>query len=239
MFDRMNPFARSHHTASISVLRPPGSVVFPSKNERYQFKLRVARHYGLEAGDAMVDMTGVERKAEDVTLAHIWPRSYTNWGEPCSNLGMPEDFYKDVRNFLLLPRGLHEAFDNGDVILLPGLPQLQDDGDTARPIRVLVISPRVTDPAVTRLHDTSLHIPSGKLPYCRLLAFFALMATKNRDLMAEHMRDIHDAVGDCTDSSEGQAEVTKMASRLVAAGYAPPPRRDTAVVDGSGPASEA
>jgi hypothetical protein len=58
-------------------------------------------------------MLGNCAPVNDVTLAHIWPASYTNWGDLCSELALPPDFYKDPRNFLLLPRDVHELFDHG------------------------------------------------------------------------------------------------------------------------------
>jgi hypothetical protein len=171
LFDRVNPFARSHHTDSISVHSPDGAARHPPSDERYTFKLRVAEFYGLLATDAeqLVDMFGVTRRVKDVTLAHVWPASYTNWGDMVAELAMPVGFHTEPRNFMLLPRDVHEAFDTGNVVFVP----------STLGIRCFVRPEAPVSDAVRQLHGRSLHLPLHTSPYKRLLAFFARCATRH------------------------------------------------------------
>jgi ABC-type phosphate transport system substrate-binding protein len=78
---------------------------------------RVSNHYGASGSDGKVfNMLGEEADFSSITLAHIWPASYTNWNDVGLDLALPGDFHEDCRNFLLLPKDLHDEFDKGYVI---------------------------------------------------------------------------------------------------------------------------
>lgn len=213
--DRMDPFLHSHHTESVSVA---SSQAFPrTTGERQGMKRQVAAYYGLRSEEGyLVDMTGTRRETKDVQLAHIWPRSYQNWDAPCEHLGLPGGFYQDVRNFLLLPQNLHQAFDAGHVVFIPK-PQEVVDGVARRRILIQVIrhDKLLAFPDVIALHNTHLHIPTPSLPYCRLLAFFALMAKKHVDVGLDTERLMRAAVDDGTDSAGGRSRLRDAADDLV------------------------
>lgn len=96
LFDRMNPFARSHHSDSISIFSAAGAERFPgSDRERQKFKKEVINFYGLSSIFGVVDMLGNLALLRAVTLAHIWPASYTNWEDPSRELALPGDFHKN------------------------------------------------------------------------------------------------------------------------------------------------
>lgn len=217
IFDQMDPFLNSHHTESVSIA---SDQAFPGSNrERQAFKRQVAAYYGLTASDdgSLIDMTDQPRPFQEVHLAHIWPRSYQNWDLPCAHLGLPGEFYRDVRNFLLLPEDLHRAFDAGHVVFIP-MPEEVVDGVAQRKILIQVIRPDKLGACqgVTALHDTYLHIPSSNLPYCRLLAFFALMAKKQVDVGAVIEGRMREAVDDGTNSSGGTTRLRVASAALIA-----------------------
>jgi hypothetical protein len=214
--DRMNPFRASHHSDSISIHSPPGSVRFPAtETEKRKFKKAVAAHYGLASGTKgmLFNMLGEEKSKAEVTLAHIWPRSYTNWGEPCEHLGMPGDFYKNPRCFLLLSKEVERAFDEGVLILVPSQPQ---GAAGSRAITIHIIQPGhvLATAYVNSLDGRQLHIPQG-LPYCRLLAFFALQAKKQVGKCDDHVEAaVRTAESDATDSSSGQRALSAFVDKL-------------------------
>ena len=172
LFDRMNPFATSHHSDSISLSSPTDAARFPdSEDERKALKQRVAEFYGLTSDKegCLVDMFNNTKPRHAVTLSHIWPSSYTNWEDPRDELALPEDFYKDPRNFLLLPYDVHHAFDQGRIIFVPA--------KTHVTCFVLPIAEVGDD--IRELHGKQLHLPKhdvGGVPYKRQLAYFALRA---------------------------------------------------------------
>lgn len=211
LFDRLNPFARSHHTESISAHSPEGATRFPSSNERYEFKRRVAAFYGLEAGDAehLVDMFGVTRPISDVTLAHVWPASSTNWGDVEQELAMPVGFHLEPRNFMLLPRDVHVAFDEGNVIFIP----------SRSSIKCFVLSSANVSDAVRQLHGRDLYLPLQVAPYKRMLAFFARCATRHS--LADLADDVQAALESAMTSSEdsaGNEALQSLLDRMVDAG---------------------
>ena len=159
---RINPFAESHHSDSISVASSPDAVRFPSASDRAVFKREVAAFYGLEVKDddsKLRDMLGNVSNFSDVTLVLIWPASYTNWGDRCSSLALPAYFYMNPRNFLLLPKPLHDAFDRGYVVFVPSKEHI-----TIRVIRREKVTLEVSD-----VDTRKLAIPAaGKTP-ARLL----------------------------------------------------------------------
>jgi hypothetical protein len=173
LFDRLNPCARSQHSDSTSAHSPPATMPLPSREERCDFKLRVAAFYGLAAADGgggqITDMFGVAGPTADVTLAHIWPASYTNWEEPAREPSLPIGFHTEPRNFMLLPRDVHAAFDRGDVVFIP----------TTTGVTCFVLPAATVSDGVRRLSGRALHLPLQVTPYKRLLAYFARCATRH------------------------------------------------------------
>jgi hypothetical protein len=119
--------------------------------ERRAFKASVAAWYGLDTAgddDVLVDMLGVPRRFDQVTLAHIWPASYGNFSEYASEMALPSDFHLQPRNFLLLPRDVHDAFDAGKLGFVPA----REGHFTARVFRRDGLSDGVASLDGVRLH---------------------------------------------------------------------------------------
>jgi hypothetical protein len=109
----------------------------------------------------MTDMFGSYLK-QRVTLAHIWPASYTNWSDAARELSLPPDFYREPRDFLLLPEDVHVAFDHGRVIFVPATTQILP----AMCCLVLLSA----SAAASCTYGKKLHLPkhdSGGVPYKR------------------------------------------------------------------------
>ena len=184
MVEAFNPFARSHHS---DVTSPSGSgVSSPSRRAartgRVDFKRSVADFYGLTHADPnmLVDMLGVVRRFDEVTLAHIWPASYGNFGDYAKEMALPADFYIQPRNFLLLDRELHVAFDDGRIAFLP----------SRAGIKVRVLRPEGLSNAMLALDGRALHLPKpGATPFKRTLGWFAWLAkgasSCSRELLGE------------------------------------------------------
>jgi len=183
MVEAFNPFARSHHS---DVTSPSGSGVSSpgraSRTERVEFKRSVSNFYGLTHADPnmLVDMLGVVRRFDDVTLAHIWPASYGNFGDYAKEMALPADFYTQPRNFLLLDRELHVAFDDGRIAFLP----------SRAGIKVRVLRPEGLSNAMLALDGRALHLPKpGATPFKRTLGWFAWLAkgasSCSRELLGE------------------------------------------------------
>jgi hypothetical protein len=207
---RSNPFARSHHSDSISVASPTNAQRFPAEDERFAFKQTVATFYGLTVDDPtrLRNMLGDEDVSTAVTLAHIWPASYTNWGDACANLALPEKFYEDPRNYLLLPKYLHDAFDKGYVVLTPS-----KDGITISVIRHEKVRSLRDCASLMLLHRRKLIIPQNS-PYMRILANFALYAMGHEDVGNDLEGEIFDALS-ATSSEGGKAKGKATAAALL------------------------
>ena len=206
LFDRMNPFSRSHHSDTISLHSATDAMRFPgSEKERKAFKKRVAKFYGLTSWipGRMVDMLGNNAPTSAVTLAHIWPSSYTNWEDPQRELALPEGFYKDERNFLLLPEEVHHAFDKGHVIFVPSVAD----------ITCYVLPGADVSGGVRAYHGTQLRLPSGKVPYKRQLAYFSLRAKGRRTVDATIQRALEEALNASADST-GNAALQALEERM-------------------------
>ena len=112
-------------------------------------------------------MLGVERRFDEVTLAHIWPASYGNFGDYAKEMALLVDFHTQPRNFLLLPRELHVAFDDGRVAFLP----------SRTGIKVRVLHPEGLSSAILALDGRALHLPRPEAsPFMRTLGWFAWLA---------------------------------------------------------------
>ena len=142
LVNSLNPFAVSHHTDLISSPGggsegPDSPARNPSSALRRAFKRSIAVFYGLTSAsdNKLFDMLGEERIFSEVTLAHIWPESYKNFSDYANSMGLPEGFELQPRNFLLLPRALHVAFDEGKVGFIPSRSDI-----VIRVFRIVVIA---------------------------------------------------------------------------------------------------
>lgn len=211
LLDRLNPFAYSHHSDSISAFSPTAATRFPAPEDRADFKRTTAKFYGLTVKGnpgQLRDMLGDLRSFDEVTLAHIWPASYTNWGDACSELALPPEFYKEPRNYLLVPKNLHDAFDRGHVIFIP----------SKRSITIrFICESRWTLALDKKLDGRRLYIPrQGASPFKRELAYFAAVAKGNREVDADIERDIQSGLS-ASVSSLGNAKVKTLVGKLLQA----------------------
>ena len=140
-----------------------------AKTERVDFKRSVADFYGLLHADPnkLVDMLGVERRFDEVTLAHIWPASYGDFGDYAREMALPVDFHTQPRIFLLLDRELHVAFDDGRVAFLP----------SRAGIKIRVLRREGLSDAIFALDGRVLHLlKPDTTPFKRTLGWFAWLA---------------------------------------------------------------
>jgi hypothetical protein len=209
LLDRMNPFARSHHSDSISLHSAAGAQRFPgNERERKAFKERVAGFYGLQSRvpGFMTNMLGAFSREDRVTLAHIWPASYTNWADAERELSLPPEFYKEPRNFLLLPEDVHVAFDHGRIVFVPA----------ATHITCFVLPGAAVNKRIRKLHGRRLYLPRhdvGGVPYKRQLAFFALQAKGQAVVEQGVQAALDDALSASADAS-GNAAVHALEERM-------------------------
>ena len=209
LFDRMNPFARSHHSDSISLHSAVDAHRFPgNERERKAFKETVASFYGLKSmvPGWMYDMFGSLSLKQRVTLAHIWPSSYTNWSDAARELAMPPGFYKEPRNFLLLPEDVHFAFDHGRIIFVPAITH----------INCYVLPGAAVSKRIRKLHGKKLHLPkhaTGGVPYKRQLAFFALQA-KGQTAVGEVVQAALEGAMSASADAGGNAAITALEQRM-------------------------
>lgn len=204
--DSINPFANSHHS---DVTSPPGSIHGgPTNDGRVAFKKEVASFYGLTHAnkDLLVDMFGVTRKFSDVTLAHVWPKSYTNSSTFADAMGLPQDFPMSPRNFLLLPRAVHVAFDTGKLAFIPSKER----------IVVRIFSRHGLGEDVLALDGVALRIPQ-ETPYKRTLGWFAWLAKGKADFGIE-VDDLLQLTLTASQSAEGNIALGKVLARASGAG---------------------
>lgn len=161
---------------------------------RKKFKRDVAAYYGLTVpGDdnMLVDMLGSQQRFIDVTLAHIWPSALMDVSPDFAReLTLPADFHTSPRNYLLLPKDLHDAFDDGRVAFIP--------------TRDSVIIRDFRGGAFSVLSGRTLHLPrgcEGRIPFKRLLSWFAWVA-KGSSLFS---RQRSTSVGASSSSSGNEA----------------------------------
>lgn len=203
----LKPFAREHHSDATSHSSPSPS---QSKAERRAFKVSVADFYGLGHSndpDMLTDMLGDVRPFHEVTLAHLWPASYSNFGDYAREMALPAGFHEQPRNFLLLPRDVHEAFDMGHIAFVP-------KRDGAIVLRVLRAA-GLPAPVAGR-NGVRLCLPSGKAPFRRTLGWFAWLAKGAADVSPGVHEELHEAL-DATDSHGGKAAARRLWGRAVAA----------------------
>ena len=214
MVEAFNPFARSHHSDTTSLSEGSSPSGRKANAEQVAFKRLVADFYGLSLADPnkLVDMLGVERRFDEVTLAHIWPASYENFGDYARQMALPADFHKQPRNFLLLDRELHAAFDDGRVAFLP----------SRAGVKVRVLSPEGLSEAMRALDGRALHLPRPEAaPFKRTLGWFAwlakgasrcseeLLGELNASISASASADGNEALGLLVAKAVGTAKITR------------------------------
>jgi hypothetical protein len=176
--DRFNPFLVSHH--SDTATSPSGTLGSSPrsvrKEERVRFKREVATYYGLATGDpnTLVDMFGVVCRFDEVTLAHVWPNALVDAAPSLEDklaLALPHDFYRSPRNYLLLGKDVHDAFDAGLIAFIPSRGAIN--------VRAFKPVPAAVSAQVAGLMERQLVLPraaEGHVPFRRLLAWFAWLA---------------------------------------------------------------
>lgn len=190
---------------------------------RIQLKIKTLNYYGLivkrdgEVKDwrahTMLDAEGTPAlPLEACTLAHLWPSELgKEASQIAEELHLPEGFYMDPRNFLILPRDLHEGFDNLALIFLPNR-----DGNIM--VRKWQLEHRSLEEqeALGKYFDRQLMWPekasvTPHLPFMRLVAF--------RMMCAKHKKPMDDpqlfaAALNASVSSRGNEGVSELSARL-------------------------
>ena len=160
---------------------------------RLGLKLRVLTYYGLlvscEGNDKslwtartmMDDTDSPPKPLKACTLAHIWPSEKEMLASQIAQeLNLPEGFYTEPRNYLILPKDAHDGFDNESLLFMPS------SGGTIK-VRKWRLEDRSLEEieAISKydgrrlswsLEDTA----SPNLPFMRLLAFRMILAHVNR-----------------------------------------------------------
>jgi len=219
-----DPFARMHPvrpaTPSEGSSRSggassPTASAKDSKEQRRAFKASVAEFYGLSCEDPhkLVDMLGVQRPFQEVELAHVWPASYQDFGPYAREMALPADFHLKQRNFLLLPKDLHQAFDTARVCFIP----------CSAGVRVRVLQAEGLSASVLALDGTLLHLPlaaadSTRVPYKRVLGWMAWLAKGRRTLAPQAEQDMSEAMG-ASGSAEGNAALKTLVASYERSGY--------------------
>ena len=169
-------------------------------------KASVAEFYGLACADnpnELVDMLGERRSIHTVELAHIWPASYQDLGPYAAEMALPGDFHANERNFLLLPRDLHLAFDSAKVCFIP----------CSAGIRVRVLRPEGLCARVAALDGALLHVPSAaasppRVPFTRILGWMAWLAKGASALAPAAEQEMSEALGASDSAGDTAARAT-------------------------------
>jgi hypothetical protein len=174
-------------------------------------KASVAAFYGLAVADADIlrDMLGYKHYFSEATLAHLWPASYANFSAYAREMALPPDFYTHPRNFLLLPRDVHEAFDAGLLGFVP----------SRDVIVVRVFRRERLSPGVAALDGTLLHLPraaEGRVPFKRTLGWFAWLA-KGAAVVPEHVQAELEGALCASASNAGNAALAGLVRRAAGA----------------------
>lgn len=192
----------------------------------------VYAHYGLHRGHTHMLGSG------HGSVAHLWPSSSTQHvGWIGKLLGLRDDFMNDARNYLVLPKDLHDAFDEGVVVFLPRRVPLTSsligvDVGERRQLTVRVLSERLTHfrnpttrAAIAAYHDKTLSWPnSNARPFTRLLAWHAWCVRGSQLLQHDVDYDFMAALS-LPQSIAGQAALETAVDRFSAAGLLPRRRR--------------
>ena len=209
--ERLNPLARTRLSEATSPTgsSAPSGTASMRRVERRAFKASVAAWYGLDtAGDDVIsDMLGVPRRFDQVTLAHIWPESYGNFSEYASEMALPGDFHLQPRNFLLLSRDVHDAFDAGKLGFVPA----REGHFTVR-----VFRREGLPDGVASLDGVRLHLPralEGHVPYRRSLGWFAWLAKGAAARSPGELGAELEAALEASESSSGNAALKRLVQR--------------------------
>ena len=215
LIDSFDPFARSHHSDLTSLSSSGDAGGSPmSQTVRRAFKVRVAEFYGLNHSEdppSLTDMLGVHRNFAKVTLAHIWPDSYKNSAAFAREMALPVDFHLEVRNFLLLPKDVHDAFDDGKIGFIPSRDHIT--------LRVFIHDGLADE--IAALNGYHLHLPrthEGHVPYKRTLGWFAWLA-KGATVVSPEVRAELEAAMSASASSGGNDALTALVRKAAVASY--------------------
>lgn len=155
----------------------------------------MAEFYGLTDPDPnyLVDMLGSRAPFHSVTRAHLYPRSFTNFHQFASYMSLPPDFNTNPRNFLLLDKELHDAFDAGFVGFLP-----RSGAFVIRVFRPTRVSLRVANLNGQQLRWSN----AASQPYRRILGWFAWLARGTDESTVETANELEAAL-DASDNPDG------------------------------------
>ena len=179
-------------------------------------KASVAEFYGLSCADSpgeLVDMLGVRRPFLEVELAHLWPASFQNFGSFAAEMALPANFHATERNYLLLPKDLHQAFDSAKVCFIP----------CSAGIRLRVLRPEGLCARVAAMDGELLHLPSAaanpsRVPFKRILGWMAWLAKGASALAPAAEREMSEALG-ASASAEGNAALRSLVATAEQSGY--------------------
>ena len=164
-----------------------------AEDKRNDIKAEVLDYYGL-----LVNCEGSDKKLwtahtmldtpdspplplKACTLAHIWPKEQAMLAsELAAELELPDGFYTQPRNYLILPRDAHEGFDNEALMFVPS-------ANGSIKVRKWRVEDRSDDEAASlakyfgrELTWPNKQTASPSLPFMRLLAFRMMSAGKSR-----------------------------------------------------------
>ena len=108
---------------------------------------------------------------------HLYPAFCQDLGPYAKEMALPEGLHAMQRNFLLLPRDLHQAFASASVCFIP----------CSAGVRVRVLQAEGLSASLLALDGTLLHLPlaaaaSPRVPYTRVLGWMAWLAKCKRTL---------------------------------------------------------
>lgn len=198
-------------------------------DERVRIKKAAIKYYGLDIymeGDdstqwrARTMAGGPELPFEACDMAHIWPSEKAHLADEAAvELGLPVGFYKSPRNYLILPRALHVAFDKEAVLLLPST-----GGDiVVRKWRVELLSEREAG-EVEQYYGTTLDWPLRRvhgphLPFMRVMAHKMLCALalphKPSGVADEELEAWRNNAIDSSDLADNRGELDKAAVKAL------------------------
>lgn len=160
---------------------------------RLDLKLRVLRYYGLlvscEGNDKslwtartmMDDTDSPPKPLKACTLAHIWPSEKEMLASQIAQeLNLPEGFYTEPRNYLILPKDAHDGFDNESLLFMPSTGGSIKVRKWRFEDRSLEEMEAISKYDGRRLSWSLKDTASPNLPFMRLLAFRMILAHMNR-----------------------------------------------------------
>jgi hypothetical protein len=160
-----------------------------------------------------MDMLGMRRPFNEVELAHLWPALYQDFGPYASQMALPGEFHSNQRNFLLLPKDLHQAFDSAKVCFIP----------CSAGIRVRLLRPEGLCAHVVALDGQLLHVPSAaatppRVPFKRILGWMAWLAKGASVLAPAAELEMNEALG-ASGSAEGNVALQSLVDTAARSGW--------------------